>query len=78
MLAKRGGQRAVIRYKLYKSAVGTKAVQEAYAAMIHYSADDAAVTTSSGFTPLARRLSAPRVWSSSCIRKSAFEGRPLR
>jgi len=26
--------------------------------MIHYSADDATVTTSSGFTPSARRLSA--------------------
>ncbi|ANY84120.1 hypothetical protein BB934_38370 (plasmid) [Microvirga ossetica] len=58
MLAERGGQRAVIRYKLYQSAVGNKAVQEAYAAMTHYSAEYAAVITSSGFTPSARRLSA--------------------
>ena len=33
-------------------------VQEAYVAMTHYSADDATVITSSGFTPSARRLSA--------------------
>ena len=58
MLAERGGQRAVIRYKLYQSAVGNTAVQEAYAAMTHHSADLAAVITSSGFKPSAWRHSA--------------------
>jgi restriction system protein len=58
VIAERGGQRAVIQCKLYQSPVGNKAVQEAYAAMTHYSADVAAVITSSGFTPSARRLSA--------------------
>jgi restriction system protein len=58
VIAERGGQRAVIQCKLYQSPVGNKAVQEAYAAMTHYSADLAAVITSSGFTPSARRLSA--------------------
>jgi len=38
--------------------VGNEAVQEAHAAITHYSADLAAVITSSGFTPSARRLSA--------------------
>jgi restriction system protein len=58
VIAERGGRRAVIQCKLYQSPVGNKAVQEAYAAMTHYSADLAAVVTSSGFTPSARRLSA--------------------
>jgi restriction system protein len=58
VIADRGGRRAVIQCKLYQSPVGNKAVQEAYAAMTHYSADVAAVITSSGFTPSARRLSA--------------------
>ena len=58
MLAERGGQRAVIWCKLYQSAVGNKAVQEAYLAMTHYSADCATVITSCGSTPSARRLSA--------------------
>jgi restriction system protein len=48
----------VIQCKLYQSPVGNKAVQEAFAAMMHYSADSAAVITSSGFTPSARHLSA--------------------
>ncbi len=38
--------------------VGNKAVQEAFAAMTHYSADVAAVITSSGFKTSARRHSA--------------------
>ena len=58
MIAERGGQQAVIQCKLYQSPVGNKAVQEAFAAMSHYSTDLAAVTTSSGFTPSAQRLSA--------------------
>ena len=58
MIAERDGRRVVIQCKLYQSPVGNKAVQEAYAAMTHYSADGAAVITSSGFTPAARRLSA--------------------
>jgi restriction system protein len=58
VLAKRGEQRAVTRYKLYQIAVGTKAMHEAYMAMTYYSADDATVITSSGFKPSARRLSA--------------------
>ena len=58
VIADRGGRRAVIQCKLYQSPVGNKAVQEAYAAMTHYSADVAAVITSSGFTPSVRRLSA--------------------
>jgi restriction system protein len=58
VIADRGGRRVVIQCKLYQSPVGNKAVQEAYAAMTHYSADVAAVITSSGFTPSARRLSA--------------------
>ncbi len=48
----------MIQCKLYQSPVGNRAVQEAYAAMTHYSADVAAVITNSGFTPSARRLSA--------------------
>ena len=47
----------VIQCQLYQSPVGNKAVQEVYAAMTHYSADVAAVITSSGFTPSAGRLS---------------------
>ncbi len=58
VIAERSGRRAVIQCKLYQSPVGNKAVQEAFAAMRHYSADVAAVITSSGFTPSARRLSA--------------------
>jgi restriction system protein len=58
VLAERGGRRVVIQCKLYQSPVGNKAVQEAFAAMTHYSADLAAVITSSEFTPSARRLSA--------------------
>lgn len=58
VIAERKGRRAVIQCKLYQSPVGNKAVQEAYAAMTHYSADVAAVITNSGFTPSARRLSA--------------------
>jgi restriction system protein len=58
VIAERGGQQAVIQCKLYQSPVGNKAVQEAFAAMSHYSAAFAAVITSSGFTPSARRLSA--------------------
>ena len=58
VIAERDGRRVVIQCKLYQGPVGNKAVQEAYAAMTHYSADGAAVITSSGFTPSARRLSA--------------------
>ena len=58
VIAERGGRRVVIQCKLYQSPVGNKAVQEAFAAMMHYSADSAAVITSSGFTPSARHLSA--------------------
>jgi restriction system protein len=58
VIAERGGRRVVIQCKLYQSPVGNKAVQEAFAAMTHYSADLAAVITSSEFTPSARRLSA--------------------
>jgi restriction system protein len=58
VVAERGGQRAAAQCKLYQSPVGNKAAQEAYAAMTHYSADMAAVITSSGITPSARRISA--------------------
>ena len=62
VIAERDGGRVVIQCKLYQSPVGNKAVQEAYAAMTHYSADVAAVITNSGFTPSARRLSAASGW----------------
>ncbi len=57
-MVERGVRQAVIQCKLYQSRVGNKAVQEAFAAMSHYSAGLAAVITSSGFTPSARCLSA--------------------
>jgi len=58
VIAERSRLRAVIQCKLYRTPVGNKAVQEAFAAKRHYSADIAAVVTSSSFTPSARRLSA--------------------
>jgi len=56
VIAKKGGVRAVIQCKLYQSPVGNKAVQEAFAAQKHYSADVAAVVTNADFTPSARQL----------------------
>ena len=49
MLAERGGQRTVNRYMLYQSAISNRAVQEAFTAMTHYSADCAAVITSTSY-----------------------------
>ena len=58
VIAERSRLRAVLQCKLYRTPVGNKAVQEAFAAKKHYSADIAAVVSSSTFTTSARRLSA--------------------
>ena len=46
----------IVQAKRYKKAVGSKAVQEIYAAKIHYSADEAWVITNSTFTQQAEQL----------------------
>ena len=58
VIAERSRVRAVVQCKLYRNPVGNKAVQEAFAAKKHYSADIAAVVSSSTFTASAKRLSA--------------------
>ena len=49
-------KRLVIQCKLYSSAVGNKAIQEAYAAKSHYVANHAAVVTNAKFTTPAKEL----------------------
>jgi restriction system protein len=48
--------RIILQCKLWESAVGNKAVQEAHAAKAHYIADHAVVVTNSEFTASARQL----------------------
>ncbi len=48
--------RIILQCKLWESAVGNKAVQEAHAAKAHYVADHAIVVTNSKFTASAKQL----------------------
>lgn len=56
VLADKYGFHIVLQCKLYSSPVGNKAVQEAFAAQRHYSANASAVVTNADYTPAAREL----------------------
>lgn len=57
VIAEKNGVRVVLQCKLVRSAVGNKAVQQAFAAKGHFGADHAAVVTNAEFTRSARELS---------------------
>ena len=56
VVAERDGLRLVLQCKRYAKPVGNAAVQEVAAAARYWSADAAAVVSTAGFTPAARRL----------------------
>ncbi len=56
VFAVKAGVRVVLQCKKYNSAVGNKAVQEAYTGKAYADADRAAVVTNATFTPAAREL----------------------
>ncbi|WP_220635950.1 restriction endonuclease [Georgfuchsia toluolica] len=56
IIAMKNGLTVVLQCKQYSKPVGNAAVQEAFAAKAHYSADDAAVVTDSGYTKSANEL----------------------
>lgn len=56
IVAEKSNTRLIVQCKLYNAPVGNKAVQEAWAAMRHYSATRAAVVTNAQFTKAAREL----------------------
>ena len=59
VIAEKDGWKVIIQCKMYKSAVGNKAVQEAHAAKTHFNGTHAIVVNSSGtFTKSARELAA--------------------
>ena len=57
VIAEKGEVTIVLQCKLHRSAVGNKAVQEAFAARKHYGASAAAVVSNAGFTRSAEALS---------------------
>lgn len=57
VLAQKNGQTIVLQCKLYTSAVGNKAVQEAFSAQRHYATQRSAVVTNAQFTKSAHELS---------------------
>ncbi|MBX3569005.1 MAG: restriction endonuclease [Rhizobiaceae bacterium] len=58
VIATRNGKKVGIQCKLYSSAVGNKAIQEAHAGKAYYGLDAVAVVTSSQYTASARSLAA--------------------
>lgn len=56
VIATRDGWTMIVQCKLYKKAVGNKAVQEVSAARVHYDADFAVVICTSGYTKSAKQL----------------------
>ena len=57
VIAEKDGVTIVLQCKLHRSAVGNKAVQEAFSARTHYGAAAAAVVSNAGFTRSAEALS---------------------
>ena len=57
VMAAKDGISVVLQCKLHKSAIGNKAVQEAFAAQQHYGAQAAVVVTNAAFTRAAETLS---------------------
>jgi restriction system protein len=57
VIAEKDGVTIVLQCKLHRSAVGNKAVQEAFSARKHYGATAAAVVSNAGFTRSAEALS---------------------
>ena len=55
--AMKDGKSVAIQCKRYTQPIGNKAVQEAYAGMVHYRASAACVIGTGGFTPSAQELS---------------------
>lgn len=58
VIAKRDGRKLGIQCKLYSSAIGNKAVQEAHAGKLFYDVDKVAVLSNSDFTRSAKDLAA--------------------
>lgn len=56
VIASKDGSKYVVQCKKYAQNVGIKAVQEIYAAKVHYKADYAVVLTNAYFTPAAQKL----------------------
>lgn len=56
VLATKNGRTLALQCKLYSSAVGNKAVQEAFSGAAHYEADAAAVITNANYTSSAEKL----------------------
>ncbi|SDR51467.1 restriction system protein [Rhizobiales bacterium GAS191] len=57
VIAEKAGVTIVLQCKLHRSAIGNKAVQEAFTAQKHYGAQAAAVVTNAAFTRSAEALS---------------------
>jgi len=57
VIAEKDGMTIVLQCKLHRSAIGNKAVQEAFTAQKHYGASAAAVVTNASFTRSAEALS---------------------
>lgn len=57
VVAEKGGMTVVLQCKLHRSAIGNKAVQEAFTAQKHYGAAAAAVVSNATFTRSAEALS---------------------
>ena len=56
LILQKDGVKIVVQAKRHKQNVGIKAVQEVYASMAHYKANEAWVVTNSEFTEAARKL----------------------
>ncbi|MGB7037615.1 MAG: restriction endonuclease, partial [Xanthobacteraceae bacterium] len=56
VIAEKAKRRVVLQCKFYTGTVGNKAVQEAYAAQRHYTANASAVVTNATFSPSAKDL----------------------
>ena len=56
VIAEKGGKKLGIQCKLYSSAIGNKAVQEAHAGKAYYSADTVAVLSNASYTSSAKDL----------------------
>jgi len=56
VIAELNGVRVAVQCKLYSSPVGNKAVQEVFAAKIHYDCQIAIVVTNNSYTPSAKQL----------------------
>lgn len=56
VIASKNGKRLGLQCKLYSTAIGNKAIQEAHAGKVYYQLDAAAVMTNAGFTSSAKDL----------------------